>query len=221
MLKRVAERGWWLRVGAATFGFAAIAVVATRPAPQVDAPAECAAVQLTEPTAVREIAVAHETVPPALPRERLVAVIDTSAGPINCTLDAGHAPYTVAAFARLARSGFYDGQVFDRTISDFAIQAGDPTNPDSSEHRVELADEVSNLTFDHPGVLAMANHDKTANGSQFFITDAALPQLNGTATIFGHCDHPELVHRIASMPTVGGDYPDFPVKLVVEVNAIR
>ena len=112
--------------------------------------------------------------------------------------------------------------MFYRTIPDFAIVAGDRRDTSIGGPRRELSDEISDaVTFDRPGALAMVNHGEDADGSQFFITDAALPQLNGTATIFGYCDHPELVHRIASMPTVGGDDPDFPVKITVQVSAVQ
>ncbi len=227
MLKRVAERGWWLGVGSATVGAAAIAVIATRsaPAPQADAVSTCAEVQVVEPTVVREIAVAHETAPPPA---QLLAVIETGAGTINCTLDAVHAPHTVAVFVGLARGTiaagdrtgqpFYDGLIFHRTVPNFVIQGGDPTGTGGGGPGFEFADEISDaLKFDRPGVLAMANRGKDTNGSQFFITDAALPFLNGGYTIFGHCDAPALVHRIASMPTVGADRPDFPV----EIESIR
>ena len=41
------------------------------------------------------------------------------------------------------------------------------------------------MQFDRPGRLAYANAGPNTNGSQFFITEAAYPSLNGGYTIFG------------------------------------
>jgi peptidyl-prolyl cis-trans isomerase A (cyclophilin A) len=100
-------------------------------------------------------------------------------------------------------------------IPGFIIQGGDPNGNGTGGPGFEVADEISSaLTFDGPGVLAMANRGKNTNGSQFFITDAAAPHMNGTSTIFGHCDHPEVVHRIASVPRASNDRPIEPVTIV-------
>ena len=55
-----------------------------------------------------------------------IATIETPRGTIKLELFADKAPKTVANFEKLANSGFYDGLIFHRVISDFMIQGGDP-----------------------------------------------------------------------------------------------
>jgi peptidylprolyl isomerase len=69
------------------------------------------------------------------------------------------------------------------------IQGGDPTGTGRNGESVwgePFADEVrSDVVFDRPGILAMANAGPNTNGSQFFITTTATPWLNMRHTIFG------------------------------------
>jgi cyclophilin family peptidyl-prolyl cis-trans isomerase len=95
------------------------------------------------------------------------------------------APLTVNNFVFLAREGFYDGTTFHRVLSDFMAQGGDPTGSGGGGPGYRFEDEPNDLTFDGPGVLAMANSGPDTNGSQFFITYAPTPWLNGLHTIFG------------------------------------
>jgi cyclophilin family peptidyl-prolyl cis-trans isomerase len=64
-------------------------------------------------------------------------------------------------------------------------QGGDPMGTGGGDPGYEFVNEDSDLTFDKPGVLAMANAGRDTNGSQFFITFVPTPQLNGGYTIFG------------------------------------
>ena len=96
------------------------------------------------------------------------------------------APVTVNNFVFLAREGFYDGTTFHRVLDGFMAQGGDPTGTGGGGPGYLFEDEVSSdLTFDRPGLLAMANSGPNTNGSQFFITFAPTPHLNGRHTIFG------------------------------------
>lgn len=96
------------------------------------------------------------------------------------------APITVNNFVTLAREGFYDGTTFHRVIDDFMAQGGDPTGTGTGGPGYSFADEFdSGLTFDRPGLLAMANSGPNTNGSQFFITFVETPHLNNKHTIFG------------------------------------
>ena len=95
------------------------------------------------------------------------------------------APLTVNSFVFLAREGFYDGVTFHRVLEGFMAQGGDPTGTGGGGPGYQFANEDSDLSFDKPGVLAMANAGRDTNGSQFFITFDATPQLNGGYTIFG------------------------------------
>ena len=120
---------------------------------------------------------------PAKPK----AVIETSKGRIVIELYADQAPKTVANFIKLAKQGFYDGIIFHRVIPDFMIQTGDPTGTGRGGPGYTFEDEFApGLRHDAPGTVSMANAGLNTNGSQFFITLAATPWLNGKHAIFGH-----------------------------------
>ena len=95
------------------------------------------------------------------------------------------APLTVNSFVFLARDGYFNGVTFHRVLEGFMAQGGDPTGTGMGGPGYQFANEDSDLTFDKPGVLAMANAGRDTNGSQFFITFDATPQLDGGYTIFG------------------------------------
>jgi cyclophilin family peptidyl-prolyl cis-trans isomerase len=92
---------------------------------------------------------------------------------------------TVNNFVFLAREGYYDGVTFHRVLEGFMAQGGDPTGTGGGGPGYEFANEDSDLTFDRPGVVSMANAGRDTNGSQFFITFGPRSQLNGGYTIFG------------------------------------
>ena len=106
-------------------------------------------------------------------------------GDIKLELDPGAAPKTVNNFVYLAQSGFYDGSTFHRVLPGFMAQGGDPTGSGMGGPGYQFEDEVNTLTFDAPGVIAMANAGPNTNGSQFFITYGSPTYLNGKHTIFG------------------------------------
>jgi len=94
-------------------------------------------------------------------------------------------PITVNSFVFLARDGYFDGVTFHRVLEGFMAQGGDPTGTGMGGPGYKFVNEDNNLTFDKPGVVAMANAGRDTNGSQFFITFAPTPNLNGGYTIFG------------------------------------
>lgn len=95
------------------------------------------------------------------------------------------APKTVNSFVFLAQQGYYNGTTFHRVLDGFMAQGGDPTGTGMGGPGYQFENEDSDLTFDKPGVVAMANAGRDTNGSQFFITFVPTPQLNGGYTIFG------------------------------------
>ena len=100
-------------------------------------------------------------------------------------LYADKAPITVNSFVFLACKGFYDGTTFHRVLPDFMAQGGDPTGSGMGGPGYEFVNEYSDLSFNEPGILAMANAGPDTNGSQFFITFGPQEYLNGGYTIFG------------------------------------
>ena len=137
------------------------------------------------------------------------AVINTNQGAITVELYAEEAPQTVNNFITLAEKGFYNGVIFHRVIPEFMIQGGDPTGTGGGGPGYQFDDEISpNLSFDSPGILAMANAGPNTNGSQFFITVAPTPHLTGGHTIFGKVtDGQDVADAISIMPTAGADRP--------------
>lgn len=114
------------------------------------------------------------------------AILCTAAGAIYVDLYEALTPITVNNFVFLARQGYYDGTTFHRVIPNFMAQAGDPTGSGRGGPGYRFGDEpVGFLTFDRPGLLAMANAGPGTNGSQFFVTTAPTPHLNYKHTIFG------------------------------------
>ncbi len=97
------------------------------------------------------------------------------------------APKTVNNFVFLAREGYYDGTTFHRVLEGFMAQGGDRTGTGAGNPGYFFEYEGSDLTFDKPGLVAMANEGAATptNGSQFFITFVPYPSLNGGYTIFG------------------------------------
>ncbi len=114
------------------------------------------------------------------------ATLSTAHGDIVIELLPQAAPITVNNFVFLARQGYYDGVTFHRVIPGFVAQGGDPTGTGRGGPGYFIPNETeAGLTFDGPGVLAMANSGPDRNGSQFFITYDAQPGLDGSFTIFG------------------------------------
>jgi peptidyl-prolyl cis-trans isomerase B (cyclophilin B) len=110
----------------------------------------------------------------------------TERGEILCELFAADAPMTVENFVNLARAGFYGGTTFHRVIPGFMAQGGDPTGTGRGGPGYHFGDEFSpGLRHDAAGVLSMANAGPNTNGSQFFITFAPTPHLNGKHSVFG------------------------------------
>jgi cyclophilin family peptidyl-prolyl cis-trans isomerase len=120
------------------------------------------------------------------PTKKYFATFKTAKGDIRVELFADRAPKTVNNFVFLARQGFYDNTTFHRVLENFMAQGGDPTGTGRGGPGYQFEDEiVPGLTFDKPGLLAMANAGPGTNGSQFFITFSPTPWLNGKHTIFG------------------------------------
>jgi len=120
------------------------------------------------------------------PARSYTARLETARGEIVIQLLDDEAPQTVNSFVFLARQGWFDGVTFHRVLPGFVAQTGDPTGTGFGGPGYFIQNEITpDLKFDGPGVLGMANSGQDTNGSQFFITLAATPNLDGNYTIFG------------------------------------
>ena len=156
------------------------------------------------------------------------ATLVTSMGDIKAKLLDDTAPKTVENFVGLAtgtkewstRFGekknepLYSGTVFHRVIPDFMIQGGDPLGNGTGGPGYKFEDEVGGPhTFNGPGYLAMANAGPNTNGSQFFVTVAPTPWLNGKHTIFGIVtEGQDVADAISKAPAIG-DRPNVDIVL--------
>jgi peptidyl-prolyl cis-trans isomerase-like 1 len=142
----------------------------------------------------------------------------TPLGPIAVELYWSHAPKACKNFHELARKSYYDGTVFHRVIPDFMIQGGDPTGTGRGGESIygkKFDDEITpDLKHVGAGILSMANSGPNSNGSQFFITLAPCPWLDGKHTIFGRvATGMSTVKRMGSVATDSKDRPKEPLVL--------
>ena len=153
------------------------------------------------------------------------ATFVTNRGSFTVSLMPEHAPKTVENFVGLATGSkswtdprtdsvtnepLYPGTVFHRVIAGFMIQGGDPMGSGRGGPGYEFEDECppDGPTFNQVGRLAMANAGPGTNGSQFFVTVAETPWLNGKHTIFGQVTNGyAVVEEISQLPTAAADKP--------------
>ncbi|MBT7073826.1 MAG: thioredoxin domain-containing protein [Anaerolineae bacterium] len=115
-----------------------------------------------------------------------LATLETEKGDIIIQFYPEQAPLTVNNFIFLAKEGWFDGVTFHRVLPGFFAETGDPSETGQGNPGYFFENEIdSTLSFNRPGVLAMKNVGEGTNGSQFFITYAALPSYDGRFTIFG------------------------------------
>lgn len=156
--------------------------------------------------------------------KEMIAVFETNKGTFKIKLFADKAPKTVENFVGLAegtkeytdpktgkktKSHFYDGLIFHRVIPNFMIQGGDPLGRGTGGPGYQFGDEFApGLSHSKPGILSMANAGPGTNGSQFFVTVAATPWLDGKHTIFGEVtEGMDVVEAISKARTAPGDRP--------------
>jgi cyclophilin family peptidyl-prolyl cis-trans isomerase/protein-disulfide isomerase len=138
------------------------------------------------------------------PKKQYTATLKTEKGDILIALYPDKAPWAVNSFVHLVQSGWYQGSGFFRVITGYIAQAGDPSNTGLGTPGYQYSNEVSpDLRFDKAGMVGMANAGADTNGSQFFITYAAVPDLDGKYTIFG-----EVLSGMEVLQTIRPRNPD-------------
>lgn len=133
----------------------------------------------------------------------------TNKGVLVAEMFEDKAPLTTKNFIELVEKGFYDGIIFHRVIDGFMIQGGDPTGTGMGGPGYKIKDEFGEgLKHDDEGILSMANAGPNTGGSQFFITLAPTPWLNGHHAIFGKVvEGMDVVRLIGVVPTDFRDRP--------------
>ncbi|KAL8843717.1 MAG: hypothetical protein Q9176_001925 [Flavoplaca citrina] len=135
-------------------------------------------------------------------------------------LQRGSSPrQTCKNFASLAQRGSYNNVIFHRIIPNFMLQTGDPTGTGrggTSIYGEKFEDEIDpTLKHTGAGVVSMANSGPNTNVSQFFITLAPTPWLDGKHTIFGRVKSGlRVVQRMGLVKTAGEDRPVEEVKIL-------
>ncbi|KAF1938912.1 peptidyl-prolyl cis-trans isomerase [Clathrospora elynae] len=145
--------------------------------------------------------------------------LDTTIGTIVIELYNDHAPKTCKNFSTLAQRNYFNDLVFHRIIPNFMIQGGDPTGTGRGGESIygeKFEDEISpQLKHTGAGILSMANSGPNTNGSQFFITLAPTPWLDGKHTIFGRVKSGmQIVKKLGLVKTDKEDRPIQEVKIV-------
>lgn len=150
-------------------------------------------------------------------QDRLKIKFQTSLGDFTAELYAKECPETVWNFVNLAEgrqenkknAPFYDGLIFHRVIKGFMIQGGCPEGVGTGGPGYRFPDECRpDLKHDSSGILSMANAGPGTNGSQFFVTLAPTPHLNGRHTVFGKVvEGMDVVEKIGITKTGQMDRP--------------
>lgn len=127
-----------------------------------------------------------------------IATIVTQKGTIKFELYEKQAPITTKNFIDLAQKGFYDGLTFHRVIHGFMIQGGDPEGTGMGGPGYSIPDEFHPELKHTKGAVSMANAGPNTGGSQFFITEAPQPHLDGKHSVFGKViEGQDVVEKIA------------------------
>ncbi|PTL35258.1 peptidyl-prolyl cis-trans isomerase [Candidatus Methylomirabilis limnetica] len=163
--------------------------------------------------------------------------METTKGKIKIKLFEKEAPKTVANFTELAegkrewndpntgkkgKSHYFDGLIFHRVIPKFMIQGGDPTGTGRGGPGYRFDDEFhKELNHSKPGMLSMANAGPGTNGSQFFLTVAPTPFLDGKHSVFGEIvEGLDVAIAISNVSRDGNDRPREDVK-ITKVTIVR
>lgn len=128
---------------------------------------------------------------------KLTVVLQTTRGKIKFKFYSKDAPKTTHRMAELIKSGFYNGLTFHRVVPGFVVQGGDPTGTGMGGSGVMQVAEFNSRKHSL-GAVAMARaQDPNSADSQFYITLAPQPQLDGKYTVFGQViEGQEVVNQI-------------------------
>lgn len=128
------------------------------------------------------------------PAEDPVVALKFNKGVVKVRIYQKQAPITAGNFLDLVQRKFYTNIKVHRVVPNFVVQTGDPKGngtggfidpKTNTERRIKL-EIVPALKHDAAGVLAMARtQDPNSASSQFYITLAPTPHLDGGYAVFG------------------------------------
>jgi len=149
-------------------------------------------------------------------------ILQTTAGDILLELFGKQCPLATQNFLQHCLDNTYNNTIFHRLVLNFVLQGGDPTGTGSGGHSAINGNEPfqdefhSRLKFNRRGLLGMANEGRDSNGSQFFFTLAATPELQGKHTMFGRVEG-DTIYNLMKMADVeiveGTERPLYPAKI--------
>ncbi len=132
----------------------------------------------------------------ALP-EGVSAEIETDKGSITLNFYPDLAPGSVLNFIQLAKNGYYDGKNFHRVVSNFVAQGGCSRGDGYGALDYSIRTELPMANYIREGVVGMARSGYHTECTQFFITHAPTPHLDGKYTIFAQVtDGMNVVHEL-------------------------
>jgi cyclophilin family peptidyl-prolyl cis-trans isomerase/HEAT repeat protein len=117
-------------------------------------------------------------------RRPWTATIETVRGTFTVRFAGDAAPLTVMNFVALARKAYFDGAPIHRIVPNFVVQDGDPTGTGNGGPGYEIRDELNTIPY-RTGSVGMALAGPDTGGSQWFVTQAPQPHLDGGYTVFG------------------------------------
>lgn len=157
------------------------------------------------------------------PQPTAKVILQTTAGDLALELFGKQAPLATRNFLQHCLDGYYNNTIFHRLVPNFIIQGGDPTGTGSGgisalNDGEPFEDELhSRLKFNRRGLLGTANEGKDSNGSQFFLTLDATPELQGKHTMFGRIEGETIYNLMkmaeAEMAEDGSERPMYPTKV--------
>ena len=115
---------------------------------------------------------------------KVKAMVTTEKGTFTIDLLPEDAPLTVDNFIKLAKSGYFNGLEVHRVVPNFVMQDGDPRGDGNGGPGWSIRCEMNTVPFER-GAVGMALSGKDSGGSQWFVTHAPQPHLDGGYTVFG------------------------------------
>ncbi len=119
------------------------------------------------------------------------AVFTTSKGKFTIDFTPEDAPLTVDNFIKLAKSNYFNGVSVHRVVPNFVMQDGDPRGDGNGGPGWSNRCELNLLPYGR-GAVGMALSGKDTGGSQWFVTHAPQPHLDGGYTVFGNVNETEM-----------------------------